>query len=119
VALGASRKPTVGVAPLKTGNRSHSKEEDMKSINTGVLIASAAAALLLTGALSARAEEKAGGDKVHCGGVNACKGQGACAGGGHACAGKNACKGQGWTDMSAADCKAKGGKDVGGMEEKK
>ena len=91
----------------------------MKSINTGVLIASAAAALLLTGALSARADEKAGGDKVHCGGVNACKGQGACAGGGHACAGKNACKGQGWADLSAADCKAKGGKEVGGMEEKK
>lgn len=91
----------------------------MKNSNTGVLIASAAAALLLSGSLSARAEEKAGGDTVHCSGVNACKGQGACAGGGHACAGKNACKGQGWVDLSAADCKAKGGQPVAGMDGKK
>jgi len=82
----------------------------MKSINTGVLIASAAAALLLTGALSARADEKAGGDKVHCGGVNACKGQGACAGGGHACAGKNACKGQSFVETTKDDCAKQGGK---------
>ena len=91
----------------------------MKGINKGVLVASAAAALLLAGSLSARAEDKAGGDKVHCGGVNACKGQGACAGGGHACAGKNACKGQGWNDLSAADCKAKGGHVVEGMHDEK
>ncbi|MFN8545507.1 MAG: hypothetical protein U0807_15030 [Candidatus Binatia bacterium] len=84
----------------------------MKSVNKGILIASAAASLLLAGSLGARAEEKAGGDKVHCAGVNACKGQGACSGAGHACAGKNACKGQGWVELDAADCKAKGGKVV-------
>jgi len=57
----------------------------------------------------ARAEDKMGGDQVQCAGINACKGQGACAGAHNGCAGKNACKGQGLTKTSAADCKAKGG----------
>jgi hypothetical protein len=77
-----------------------------------LLIATAAAALFLSGAVSARADEKAGGDQVVCDGINACKGQGGCAGAGHACAGKNACKGQGHTKTTAADCTAKGGKIV-------
>ena len=77
-----------------------------------LLIATAAATLFLTGAVGARAEEKAGGDQVICDGINACKGQGSCAGAGHSCAGKNACKGQGHSKASAADCKAKGGKVV-------
>jgi hypothetical protein len=77
-----------------------------------LLIATAAAALFLSGTVAARADEKAGGDQVVCDGINACKGQGSCAGGGHACAGKNACKGQGHTKTSAADCTAKGGKVV-------
>jgi len=77
-----------------------------------LLIATAAATLFLTGAVGARAEEKAGGDQVICDGINACKGQGSCAGAGHSCAGKNACKGQGHSKASAADCTAKGGKVV-------
>ena len=56
----------------------------------GIFIASAAAALLLTGAAVARADEKMGGDQGRCAGINACKGQGI-------------------TKASAADCKAKGG----------
>jgi hypothetical protein len=82
------------------------------------LIATAAATLFLSGAVTARADEKAGGDQVICDGINACKGQGTCAGGGHSCAGKNACKGQGHTKTSAADCKAKGGKIVEAKQEK-
>ena len=74
------------------------------------LIATAAATLFLSGAVTARADEKAGGDQVVCEGINACKGQGGCAGAGHACAGKNACKGQGHTKTTATDCTAKGGK---------
>ncbi len=46
---------------------------------------------------------------MHCEGVNACKGQGACASAKHDCAGKNECKGKGWVDMSADECTAKGG----------
>ena len=75
----------------------------------GILIASAAAALFLAGAASARAEEKMGGNQVHCAGINACKGQGSCASAHNECKGKNACKGQGITMASAEDCKAKGG----------
>lgn len=76
------------------------------------LIATAAATLFVSGAVTAMAEEKAGGEQVICEGINACKGQGGCAGAGHACAGKNACKGQGHTKTTAADCEAKGGKIV-------
>jgi len=74
-----------------------------------ILIASAAATLFLTGVAVARAEDKMGGNQVQCAGINACKGQGACAGAHNGCAGKNACKGQGVTKTGAADCKAKGG----------
>ena len=77
----------------------------------GMLIAGAVATLFLSGAVAAQAEDKAGGDMIHCAGVNACKGQGSCAGGtgGNSCAGMNSCKGKGVVDMSAADCTAKGG----------
>ena len=78
----------------------------------GILIASAAATLVLGGAVLARADQKTGGDMVHCAGVNACKGQGECSGAGHGCAGKNACKGQGWVELSKDDCAKKGGKVV-------
>jgi uncharacterized membrane protein len=84
----------------------------MNKTSKGMLIAGAAAALFLTGALTARADEKAGGDQVTCSGINSCKGQGTCAGGGNSCAGQNSCKGKGNLKTSMADCKAKGGKVV-------
>ena len=80
-------------------------------VNKGMVIASAAAGLIMAGVLTARADEgKAGGDKVSCAGVNACKGQGTCASAENSCAGKNGCKGKGVVEMSAADCAKKGGK---------
>src|SRR5207302_10344593 len=87
------------------------KEERMR-VNEGSLIASAAASLIMAGALTARADEgkKGGGDAVNCAGVNACKGQGSCATAENSCAGKNGCKGKGVVEMSAADCAKKGGK---------
>jgi hypothetical protein len=78
----------------------------------GMLIAGAAAALFLSGAVTARAEDKAGGDQVACAGINSCKGQGSCAGAGNSCAGQNSCKGKGVTKTTAAECKNKGGKVV-------
>ena len=78
----------------------------------GMLLASAAAGLILSGAIVARAEEKAGGELVHCAGVNACKGQGQCASAENACQGMNACKGRAWVEMSKADCEKKSGKIV-------
>ncbi|MBI3770580.1 MAG: hypothetical protein HY271_19090 [Deltaproteobacteria bacterium] len=74
----------------------------------GILIAGAAAGLILSGAVSARADEKMGSD-VFCSGINSCKGKGACAGAGNACAGQNGCKGKGVVKSNAKECKEKGG----------
>ncbi len=83
----------------------------MKSVNHGgALLASAVAGLLLMvgAATTAPAAE---GDKVHCYGVNKCKGTGACGGKGHSCAGENSCKGQGFLDMDKETClKIEGGR---------
>jgi hypothetical protein len=84
----------------------------MTKTTKGAVIASAAAVLFLSGAVTARAEEKAGSEQVTCSGINACKGQGTCAGAGHSCGGQNACKGQGVVKSTAAECKSKGGKVV-------
>ncbi len=83
----------------------------MRTHIKGAVIATAVASMFLArGALAETGDaQKAEAKKVHCEGVNACKGQGACAGAGHDCAGKNACKGKGWIDLSAEECKAKGG----------
>jgi len=84
----------------------------MNGYRKGMLIASAAASLLLSGAVVARAADKAGGE-VHCGGVNACKGQGACASAQNSCKGQNACKGKGFVNMIGADeCTKAGGKVI-------
>jgi hypothetical protein len=50
---------------------------------------------------------------VHCAGVNACKGQGACKSGNNACKGQNSCKGTGiTTNMTKEQCEQAGGKVV-------
>jgi hypothetical protein len=48
--------------------------------------------------------------KVHCGGVNECKGKSGCHSEKNACAGQNGCKGQGYIELTAEDCQSKGGK---------
>jgi hypothetical protein len=48
--------------------------------------------------------------KVHCGGVNECKGKSGCHSEKNACAGQNGCKGQGYVELTAEDCQSKGGK---------
>jgi hypothetical protein len=74
----------------------------------GALIAAMAAGLFSAGApLLANAADAA---KVHCEGVNSCKGKGSCHSASNSCAGKNGCKGKGWMEMSEKDCKDKGGK---------
>jgi len=53
-------------------------------------------------------------EKVHCFGINSCKGQSECAVEGKSgCAGKNSCKGEGWVSLSSKDCKAKKGTVMG------
>lgn len=75
---------------------------------SGVTLAAAAAALLLSGATApAHAEEAAA--KIKCWGVNACKGKTACATSANSCHGRNSCKGKGWIKLTAAECTAQGG----------
>ncbi len=85
--------------------------------STGSALAAAAAVMLASGTLASDAEagghgKKAKG-KVHCVGVNACKGKTSCKTASNACKGQNACKGKGFVTMSAEACKAIGGKIEG------
>jgi hypothetical protein len=48
--------------------------------------------------------------KVHCGGINACKGKSGCQTAKNACAGQNGCKGEGYVELTADECQTKGGK---------
>jgi uncharacterized membrane protein len=76
--------------------------------NQGAIIAAMAAGLFSAGApLRASAADA---DKIHCQGVNSCKGKSACATATSGCSGQNSCKGKGWIEMTEKECKAKGGK---------
>jgi len=83
----------------------------MRTGKRGMLIASRAASLILTGNVLAQAEDKAGVE-VHCAGINSCKGKGSCAGASNACKAKNECKGKGYVDVSSAEEGAKAGGKV-------
>jgi hypothetical protein len=79
--------------------------------SSGMTIAAAAAALILSGAtLAGTGAATAEAAKGHCVGVNACKGQGACKTASNDCKGMNACKGQGYLEMTEEECAQKGGK---------
>ena len=75
-----------------------------------VVTAAVVGLLAAAGAVVASAVEPdmgaAGGasGKVHCYGINKCKGTGSCGGKGHSCAGMNACKGQGYLDVEKDTC---------------
>ncbi|HPH67633.1 MAG TPA: hypothetical protein PLF40_17875 [Kofleriaceae bacterium] len=95
----------------------------MVSIKEGTLIALAAAGLFANACKKDEAKNGAAPTaaekvekKIHCGGINECKGKSLCAAAKSSCAGQNACKGQGWIDATEADCKAKGGTQVAGMD---
>jgi hypothetical protein len=77
-----------------------------------LLLATAAAALFTSGQVLA-AEETATSTteaKVHCGGINACKGTSECKTATNACKGKNNCAGQGMVLLTKEQCEKKGGK---------
>ena len=58
--------------------------------------------------------KKMAAEKVHCFGVNACKGKSECSvEGKSACAGQNACKGQGWISLAKKACEKKKGTVLG------
>jgi hypothetical protein len=73
-------------------------------INSGAAIAAAAAALLIAGTALSAPMQMAAGEKGHCMGANACKGQSACKTEANACGGQNACKGKGFTEMTKEEC---------------
>ena len=77
---------------------------------SGIALATAAAAVFAAGSLMAPAAQAADA-KVHCSGINSCKGTAECKTAKNECKGHNSCKGQGWvTKDSAKDCEAAGGK---------
>lgn len=81
---------------------------------SGLVLAAAAAALFASGTVLAG--EQAGKEeaKVHCAGINACKGKTDCKTATNACKGQNACKGKGFKDVTKEECEAKGGKAMEG-----
>jgi len=77
---------------------------------SGLILATAAAALFISGSAMAAEQGAAQEVKVNCGGINACKGQSECATATSACNGLNACKGQGVNTVTKKECDEKGGK---------
>ncbi len=76
----------------------------------GTAVAAAVFSLFAAGAARAADKPKEGAKVVHCGGLNACKGQGSCAGADNACKAHNSCKGLGWVEAkSEKECQDKGG----------
>lgn len=77
---------------------------------SGAAVAAAAAALFISGCASM--SQPAGGQsaKVHCVGVNSCKGQSDCKSATNSCKGQNACKGKGFLALTKSECDAKGGR---------
>jgi hypothetical protein len=57
-----------------------------------------------------KAPSKKASNKVHCFGINSCKGKSECAvDGKSSCKGKNSCKNMGWISVTAKKCAAKKG----------
>lgn len=88
----------------------------MSKPHFGASIAAAAAAFALSGAVFAadapagsKGAAVAAGDKVHCYGLHACKGNSDCATSEHSCKGQNACKGHGFKATTAKECLGQGG----------
>jgi hypothetical protein len=79
------------------------------SKNTGLLLATAAAAFFMNGTVLAEGQSNAQEATVHCSGINACKGQAECKTASNACKGQNTCKGQGFITTTADECAEKGG----------
>jgi hypothetical protein len=77
----------------------------MRNGNTAAGAAIATAAALLFGSLAVSAADTKEA-KIHCMGVNSCKGQSACKTASNECRGHNSCKGQGFLEMTARECEA-------------
>jgi hypothetical protein len=82
------------------------KRTSIKTIS-GLAVAAMAAGMFMTGvAGTAAAADEA---KIHCVGINSCKGTSDCKTADNACKGKNSCKGKGFVATTEKMCKEKGG----------
>ncbi len=82
----------------------------MNSSRTVLSFAAAAAVMAFANLASAPAVAKDAKDaKVHCYGVNSCKGTSDCKTMQHECKGQNTCKGHGFKELTADACTAQGG----------
>ena len=82
----------------------------LNQIQSGVAIASAAAALFALGTTVSTQVQAAEDGAVKCAGINTCKGSSDCATAKSECKGHNSCKGQGWVSKkTAGECTAAGG----------
>lgn len=79
------------------------------TMNGKAIAMTVAGLLMAVGPHVASADDKGKEAKVHCGGINSCKGKGACAGASNGCSGKNGCKGKGWVEATTKECKDKKG----------
>ena len=73
-----------------------------KSVS-GAAIATAAALLFSFASITTASADEA---KVHCDGVNSCKGQSSCKSASNSCKGQNSCKGKGFVEMTQKQCDA-------------
>ena len=73
-----------------------------KSVSSAAL-ATAAALLFSVGSFTTASADEA---KIHCNGVNSCKGQASCKSAKNSCKGQNACKGQRFKEMTQKECDA-------------
>ena len=88
------------------------------TMNGKAIAMTVAGLLLAVGPRVANADDKTKEAKVKCGGINSCKGKGACAGASNSCSGQNGCKGKGWVETSAKECKDKKGTVVADKDAK-
>ncbi len=70
---------------------------------SGATLAAAAAMLFSVAAVTTASADEA---KMHCTGVNSCKGQSSCKSASNSCKGQNSCKGKGFVEMTQKECDA-------------
>jgi uncharacterized membrane protein len=87
-----------------------SQEIIMSYMNSGASLAVAAVAVVMAGAATTPVIASHHAAKIHCYGVNTCKGTSDCKSYGHECKGQNECKGQGFKELSKHACLKMGGK---------
>ena len=81
----------------------------MSTFRTGASFAASAALVAISAAAVPTAAVAKGDAKIHCYGINSCKGTSDCKTAKNDCRGLNDCKGQGFKELSAKQCSAAGG----------